>query len=120
MGVKENFDNLSRDAQQFLDLKIEEVKLSLVERLSLLFADALAWLVFSAFLLLALLCLLVAVVILLSAFIGLLPSLFVVALLLLVVAWLLYAMRGSLFGDMMVARLYKLFFDEKEQCDGEE
>ena len=55
MEIKKNFDRLSREARELLDLKIEEIKLSFVERLSLLFADTLSWLAVIIFLLLSLL-----------------------------------------------------------------
>ena len=120
MEIKENFDSLSRDAREFIDLKIEEVKLSLVERLSLLFADALSWLLVMVLLALALLCLMAAFVAVLTYFVGLLLALLVTAVILLVAAYLLYTVRGNLFGNRMVARLYKVFFYENQKCDEDE
>ncbi len=120
MEIKHNFDRLSHEAYEFLNLKIEEVKLSFVERLSLLFADALSWLAIIIFLLLSSLCLLAAIVAVLSISIGLLPALFIVASLLLLAALLFYVTRGNLFVNIMVARFYKMFFNENEQSDEKE
>lgn len=115
MKIKENFDSLSGDAREFLNLKIEEIKLSVVERLSLFFADALSWLAVIIFLLLSSLCFLAAVVAWISVFTGLLPALFLVAFLLLAVACIFYLLRGSIFANVMVARFYKMFFSDDEQ-----
>lgn len=120
MEIKKNFDRLSREARELLDLKIEEIKLSFVERLSLLFADTLSWLAVIMFLLLSLLCMLAAFVVVISLYVGLLPALFIATALLLVVAWLFYAARGTLFRNVMVARFYRMFFNENEQSDEQE
>lgn len=120
MSVQQNFDRLSRDACEFINLKIEEIKLSVVERLSLLFADALSWLAVMIFLLLSSLCFIAALVVMLSVFMGVLPALLLVAFLLFAAAWLFYLLRGGIFANMMVARLYKVFFNDVEQSNGEE
>lgn len=120
MEIKHNFDRLSHEAYEFLNLKIEEIKLSFVERLSLLFADALSWLVVIILLLLSSMCLLAAFVAVLSISMGILPALLIVALLLLFAASLFYVARGNLFVNIMVARFYKIFFNKNEQSDEKE
>ena len=120
MEIKENFDSLSADAREFLNLKIEELKLSFVERLSLFFADALSWLAVIIFLLLSSLCFLAALVAMLSVYMGLLPALLLVAFLLLAVAWLFHLLRGSIFINIMVARFYKMFFTKNDENDEKE
>lgn len=120
MEIKENFDRLSGDVREYLNLKIEELKLSIVERLSLFFADALSWLVVIIFLLLSSLCFLVALVVMLSIFMGLLPALFLMAFLLLAVAWIFYLLRGNIFANIMVARFYKMFFDDNDKNNEED
>lgn len=114
MEIQKNFDRLSRDAREFLNLKVEEIKLSLVERLSLFFADALSWLAIIIFLLLSSMCFLVVIVALLSMYIGLVPALLLVAFLLLASAVVLYLMREHLFANVMVARFYRMFFSEND------
>ena len=119
MKIKENFDRLSGDAHEYLNFKIEELKLSIVERLSLFFADALSWLAVIIFLLLSSLCFLVALVKMLSIFMGLLPALLLVAFSLLAVAWIFYLLRGNIFVNIMVARFYKMFFNDNDRNNEE-
>ncbi len=110
--VKQGFDRLSCEAQDFLNLKIDEIKLSCVESLSLLFADVVSWLLVSLCLLLAFICLLVAGVVALSAVTGLVLSLVIAAAVLLVVMLLLYMLRRRLFTNIAVGRFCKMFFKE--------
>ena len=63
---------------------------------------------------------LAAFVVVISLYVGLLPALFIAAALLVAVAWLFYVARGTLFRNVMVARFYRIFFNENEQNDEQE
>ncbi len=114
MSVKQNFDRLSREVQETLNIEMDGIKLSLVESLSLFFADILSWLLVAVFSLLSLLGFLAAAVVAIAAVMGYALSFVVVAFLLLSVALLLYMLRGRLFTDMAVARFCRMFFRDKE------
>ena len=50
MGVIEDFDNLSKDAQEYLKRRVEGVKMGVVEELSVMMGNAFASLVLFLFL----------------------------------------------------------------------
>lgn len=113
MGLGENFENLSKDAQEYVKRSIEGYRLQLVEGLSLLLGDMMCSFVVLMLLFVALLFFLIAIVFLIAPFMGLPASLFVVMLFLLLSALLVYAMRVPLFVNGMVKRFIAIFYLRK-------
>lgn len=110
MEIKENFEKMAEALLQYVDLKSDDVKLNVVEKLSFLCNDIISYVAVSVFAVLSFLFVLVAIVAFLSPCIGLLCSSLVVAALLAVAALLLYAMRRRLFVNIMVKCFCRIFF----------
>lgn len=110
MGIKENFENLSKDACEYVKRSIDGYKLLLVENLSLMLGDALCGFVVSVLLFLALSLVLAALVILLEAYTGIVCALLVAAAIVLLLALLLYGLRVRLFVNGVVRHLCRLLF----------
>ena len=98
MGIGEDFENLSKDAQEYVKRSIESYRLQLVESMSLLFGDMVCGFVF-----------------VLAPFIGLPASLFAAFFFLASLALLLYAMRVPLFVNGMVKRFMAMFYRRVEE-----
>lgn len=115
MGIGENFENLSKDVQEFVKRSIESYRLQLVESMSLLFGDMVCGFVVFMLLFIALLFFLVALVFVFAPFIGLPASLFAAFFFLVSLALLVYAMRVPLFVNGMVKRFMAMFYRSVEE-----
>lgn len=117
MEVKQNFDRLADDVQEYINLRVDSVKLYVVQVLSSFLSDMLSRIVLFVFLFLSLVFMLIALMFLLAPLIGWVWSACVIVILLLLMAFSVYLGRKSLFTNMMIGRLCKMFFpvdDEKE------
>lgn len=117
MEVKQNFDRLADDVQEYIDLRIDSIKLYIVQVFASFISDMLSRVVLFVFLLLSLVFMLMALIFLLAPLIGWVWSTCVIVILLLLMAFFVYLARKSLFANMMIGRLCKMFFpidDEKE------
>ena len=114
MGIGENFEDLSKDAKEYVRRSIEGYRLQLVENLSLLLGDMVCGFVVFMLLFIALLFFLVILILLLTPFVGLLASLSAVLFLLLALALLVYLMRVPLFVDSLVRRFVAMFYQRDE------
>lgn len=117
MEVKQNFDRLADDVQEYIDLRIDSIKLYVVQVLASFISDMLSRVVLFVFLFLSLVFMLIALMFLLAPLIGRVWSACVIVILLLLMAFFVYLGRKSLFANMMIGRLCKMFFpvdDEKE------
>lgn len=117
MEVKQNFDRLADDVQEYIDLRIDSIKLYVVQVLASFISDMLSRVVLFVFLFLSLVFMLIALMFLLAPLIGRVWSACVIVILLLLMAFFVYLGRKSLFANMMIGRLCKIFFpvdDEKE------
>lgn len=117
MEVKQNFDKLADDVQEYIDLRIDSIKLYVVQVLASFISDMLSRVVLFVFLFLSLVFMLIALMFLLAPLIGRVWSACVIVILLLLMAFFVYLGRKSLFANMMIGRLCKMFFpvdDEKE------
>ena len=114
MGVTEEFRNLSKDAQEYLRRSIDDVKITVVEELSVIVGDLIALLVLLLILFVAFLFILVGVVAVLAFAIGFLPSMLVAAGVLIVVAVVLYSLRTRIFTDTIVRHLCRALSLRKE------
>jgi hypothetical protein len=117
MGVIEDFDNLSKDAQEYLKRRVEGVKMGVVEELSVMMGNAFASLVLFLFLFEALLFILIAVVVVLSRVVDVVVAMLIAGALLVVLAAVIYFMRERIFTDGIVRHLCRLFLVRKEAGD---
>ena len=117
MGVIEDFDNLSKDAQEYLKRRVEGVKMGVVEELSVLMVNAFASLVLFLFLFEALLFILIAVVVVLSRVVDVVVAMLIAGALLVVLAAVIYFLRVRIFTDGIVRHLCRLFSVRKEAGD---
>ena len=117
MGVIEDFDNLSKDAQEYLKRRVEGVKMGVVEELSVMMGNAFASLVLFLFLFEALLFILIAVVVVLSRVVDVVVAMLIAGVLLVVLAAVIYFLRERIFTDGIVRHLCRLFSVRKEAGD---
>ena len=117
MGVIEDFDNLSKDAQEYLKRRVEGVKMGVVEELSVMMGNAFASLVLFLFLFEALLFILIAVVVMLSRVVDVVVAMLIAGALLVVLAAVIYFLRVRIFTDGIVRHLCRLFSVRKEAGD---
>lgn len=117
MGVIEDFDNLSKDAQEYLKRRVEGVKMGVVEELSVMMGNAFASLVLFLFLFEALLFILIAVVVVLSRVVDVVVAMLIAGALLVVLAAVIYFLRVRIFTDSIVRHLCRLFSLRKEAGD---
>lgn len=117
MGVIEDFDNLSKDAQEYLKRRVEGVKMGVVEELSVMMGNAFASLVLFLFLFEALLFILIAVVVVLSRVVDVVVAMLIAGALLVVLATVIYFLRERIFTDGIVRHLCRLFSLRKEAGD---
>ena len=117
MGVIEDFDNLSKDAQEYLKRRVEGVKMGVVEELSVMMGNAFASLVLFLFLFEALLFNLIAVVVVLSRVVDVVVAMLIAGVLLVVLAAVIYFLRVRIFTDGIVRHLCRLFSVRKEAGD---
>lgn len=117
MGVIEDFDNLSKDAQEYLKRRVEGVKMGVVEELSVMMGNAFASLVLFLFLFEALLFILIAVVVVLSRVVDVVVAMLIAGALLVVLAAVIYFLRVRIFTDGIVRHLCRLFSLRKEAGD---
>ena len=117
MGVIDDFDNLSKDAQEYLKRRVEGVKMGVVEELSVMMGNAFASLVLFLFLFEALLFILIAVVVVLSRVMDVVVAMLIAGALLVVLAAVIYFLRVRIFTDGIVRHLCRLFSVRKEAGD---
>lgn len=117
MGVIEDFDNLSKDAQEYMKRRVEGVKMGVVEELSVMMGNAFASLVLFLFLFEALLFILIAVVVVLSRVVDVVVAMLIAGALLVVLAAVIYFLRERIFTDGIVRHLCRLFSVRKEAGD---
>ena len=117
MGVIEDFDNLSKDAQEYLKRRVDGVKMGVVEELSVMMGNAFASLVLFLFLFEALLFILIAVVVVLSRVVDVVVAMLIAGGLLVVLSAVIYFLRVRIFTDGIVRHLCRLFSVRKEAGD---
>ena len=111
MRIEEFFDNLTDDLKEYADLKIVSIKISFVEKFSLLSRDILSIIIVIFLIATALLFALLAIMILISRYIGLLYSSLLVCTILVTFALAVYLFRKKLFTNIFVTLFSKMFFN---------
>lgn len=114
MEIKENFNRLSDTTQRYVDMKVDNVKLHVVEKVSVMCNDVLSYVLITMFAFLAFVFVMVAGVAFLSSFIGVVYSILAVAALLVITAGVLFLFRKRLFLNRMVKTFCRMFFNKKE------
>ena len=117
--MKEEIENLAEDVQEYLLRHAENVKMRVVEELSVIMGDMLASLVIFFMLFTAFLFILIAAVAALSQLVGFVIAMVIAGILLLVVAFVVYSLRVRIFTDGIVRHLCRLMSVRKEAGDGE-
>lgn len=115
MEIKENLDRLSDTTQQYVDMKIDNVKLHVVEKLSVMCNDVLSYVFVSLLVVMALFFLLFAAVAFFTPMIGLVYSMLAVAGLLTIFSTVLFLLRKKLFLNKMVRCFCRMFFNNKQK-----
>ena len=117
MGVTDNFQNLSKDAQEYLKRSIDDVKMTVVEELSVMVGDIIASLALFLILFVAFLFILVGAVVALALVIGFVPSMAVAGFVLAVLAFVVYSQRARIFTNAIVRHLCRILSVRKEGVD---
>ncbi len=117
MGVTDNFHNLSKDAQEYLKRSIDDVKMTVVEELSVMVGDIIASLALLLILFVAFLFILVGAVVALALVIGFVPSMAVAGFVLAVLAFVVYSQRARIFTNAIVRHLCRILSVRKEDVD---
>lgn len=108
--MKELFD----DIKYYIDLRVQRVKLAVVEHLSTLFSKAISFVLMILFAMLALLTLTGALIAALSTWLNSIIWAFViVGGVYVILAIVMYAMREKMFAGSMVKMFSKMFFQDK-------
>lgn len=120
MKIEEKIENLTVNLKEYANYKIVSVKLSLVEKLSLLARDILSTLIIFVLITVALIFALTATMILISQYIGFLYGSLVICATLAGTAFIVYMIRKRLFTNMFVARFSKIFFNDDTNDEKDE
>lgn len=114
MNVKQNFDRLSGETREYIDMRLDAARLYIVEILSVFFSDLISRVVFFTFLFISFIFLLLALFYIMSPIVGAVWSSLIICGVLLLLSAILYIFRKRLFTNLMVARLCKMFFPKNE------
>lgn len=109
-----DFENLSHEVREYINLSIDELKLKVVERMSQLSGDLLLCITLLLMGMVSLFFLLIVLAFVLSPFVGMLWATVVVAIVPLLIAFLLYVNRERIFINPVVRRLCRIFFDDDD------
>lgn len=120
MRIEDKIENLTESLKEYADIKIVSIKLSLVEKLSLLARDILSTLIIFLLTTAALIFALLATLILIAQYIGFLYGSLVICATLASIALIVCMFRKRLFTNIFVARFSKIFFndDTSNEKDG--
>lgn len=110
MDFGPKFDNLSESAREFLDAKIDSLKLKAVESLALLSGEIVVAVVLAFLLIGACMFFLLALLVALATVVGFMYSCLIVGAVLLLLSTAVYLYGRQLFADMFVGRFCRIFF----------
>lgn len=120
MRIEEIFDNLTDTLKEYANIKAVSIKISLVEKLSLLARDIFSTLIIFLLTAAALIFASMAIMILIARQIGFLYGSLLVCAILTSVAITIYIFRKRLFINMFIARFSRIFFDEDTNNEKDE
>lgn len=111
MEIKNNFDNITDNVKEYVNLKSDSIKLTLAENLALFSSDILSGIIVFFFSITSLFFALLAIMILAARYIGFFYSSLIVCLILATIGFIIYLSRKHLFANIFVARFCKMFFN---------
>lgn len=111
-------EQIAKELASYVNLRIDSLKLNLIENLSHMFSSMLGLLVFVVLVSMSLMLLTVAFTFWLGTVIGSMPwAMIIVALFFMVVAIIVFALRRRLIADSMVRMFSRMFFNSEHRCD---
>lgn len=119
MGIGENFNRLADSANDFAGAKIEELKLSCIENISLLVSEFLSMMLVFISMIASIFFALIAVVTIVATYIGFLYSVLMIAASMALISFVVYLFRKELFANIIVRRLCNIFFMKHNEIDDE-
>lgn len=120
MRIEDKIENLTESLKEYVNYKIVSVKLSLVEKLSLLARDILSTLIIFFLTTTALIFALIATLILIAQHIGFLYGSLAICATLAGIALIVCLFRKRLFTNIFVARFSKIFFNDDASNEKDE
>lgn len=118
--MKEEIENLAEDVQEYLLRHAENIRMRVVEELSVIMGDMLASLVIFFMLFTAFLFILVGAVAALTQLIGFVYAMMLAGVAILAAALAVYLLRIRIFVDTLVKHFSRLLSVRKEVRDGQE
>lgn len=115
--MNDGFENLSKDVQEYIVRRVDNVKMTMAEELSIMMGDMLAALVLFFMLFAAFLFVLIGAVAALAQIIGFVYAMLLAAAIIAAVALILYSYRTAIFVNTMVKHLCRLLSIKKEVRD---
>ena len=112
MRIEENFKNLTDSLKEYTNIKAVSIKLSLVEKLSLLARDILSTIIIFFLATAALIFALSATMIFIARYIGFLYASLLICAILACAAIVVYLFRKQLFTNIFIARLSRIIFND--------
>ncbi len=117
MSIRENFETLYNDADEYVKRSIDGYKLSVIDAVSLLYGDVACGFVIFMLLFLAFIFMLVVMVALLVPVTGFAVALSFAVLLLVFMALLVYLLKKRLFVNRAVRRFCRIMFAKENEKD---
>ncbi len=112
--MKEDIENLSEDVQEYLGRRVDNLKMRVVEELSVMMGDMLALMVIFFMLFAAFLFILVGAVAAIAQVLGFVPAMMIAGAAIAITALVVYLMRTRIFIDTLVKHLCRLLAVRKE------
>ncbi len=112
MRIEDDFNNLTNSVKEYANLRMDAIKLLLVENLSLFLSSLLSAFMIFFFFGASLFFALLATMIMIARCIGFFYASLVICVALAIIAFIIYLFRKRLFANFFVARFSKAFFDD--------
>ena len=119
MRIEEIFKNLTDNLKEYANIKAVSIKLSLVEKLSLLARDILSTIIIFFLATAALIFALLATMIFIAKYIGILYASLLICAILTSGAIVIYLFRKQLFTNIFIARFSRIFFNNNTNNEKE-
>lgn len=115
--MKEELENLSKDVQEYLGRRIDDIKMRVVEEVSVIMGDMLASMVIFFMLFTAFLFILAGIVAALAQAVGFVWAMVLAGVAIAAAAFVVYLFRTRLFVDTFVKHMCRLLSVRKEGVD---
>lgn len=118
-GMKSDFEELCKDAQECINRGKENLKMTFIEEMSLMIGNALASMILVLILFVAFMCILAAAVSLLARYAGFAAAMAIAGIAVAILAAVIHSMRERLFIDGIVKHLCRLLMLRREDDEKE-